>query len=354
MKSLSTASKIVLVLCAVLLLLFSGTLAWAIAQDYRTRGLVTEGVTVAGRDLGGMTEDEARVVIEDAVSAPMLRPLTVRSNGNAWKIGVGSVVSIDVDDMVDEAYAPRRDSTLAQRLTSQLTGTPIPAEIKPKYSVDTTAVKEWVADAADELDRRSVDATRELDGYEFKVTDEVYGLQVNKKKAVKRISKALSAETALSSTDARSIMLPTKAVKPKVVASDFGQGIIVSLNQCRVYLYDGDKLVKSYRCAPGRPGFSTPTGDFKVVTKLANAPWINPGSDWAKDMPKIIPPGPNNPMGVRKVGINMPGIFFHGIPPSEFSSIGTHASHGCMRMMPSDVLDLFNRVKIGTPVYIRY
>jgi L,D-transpeptidase ErfK/SrfK len=118
-------------------------------------------------------------------------------------------------------------------------------------------------------------------------------------------------------------------------------------------LFEGDELVRTYRCAPGQPAFPTPTGDFKVVRKLAYAPWINPGSDWAKNMPASIPPGPNNPMGVHKVGINYPGIYFHGIPPSEYSSIGTHASHGCMRMMPSEVHNLYDRVKVGTEVFIR-
>ena len=58
-------------------------------------------------------------------------------------------------------------------------------------------------------------------------------------------------------------------------------------------------------------------------------------------------------MGVTKIGINYSGVFFHGVPASEYSSIGTHASHGCMRMMPATVLDLFGRVKVGDPVYIR-
>jgi lipoprotein-anchoring transpeptidase ErfK/SrfK len=58
-------------------------------------------------------------------------------------------------------------------------------------------------------------------------------------------------------------------------------------------------------------------------------------------------------MGVRKIGINYPGVFFHGIPASEYSSIGTHASHGCMRMLPSSIHDLYPRVKLGDPVYIR-
>ena len=68
------------------------------------------------------------------------------------------------------------------------------------------------------------------------------------------------------------------AIKPKVTESDFKTAIIVSLAQCKIRLYKGAKLVKTYRCAPGRPAFPTPTGDFEVVTKLANAPWINPAS----------------------------------------------------------------------------
>jgi lipoprotein-anchoring transpeptidase ErfK/SrfK len=59
-------------------------------------------------------------------------------------------------------------------------------------------------------------------------------------------------------------------------------------------------------------------------------------------------------MGTTKIGINYPGVFMHGVPPGEYGSIGTAASHGCMRMMPSAVLDLYGRVKIGDPVFIRY
>ena len=142
-------------------------------------------------------------------------------------------------------------------------------------------------------------------------------------------------------------------MKPKVTESSFKKAIIVSLPECKIRYYEGTKLVKTYRCAPGRPAFPTPQGDFVVDTKLHNAPWINPGSAWAAGMPASIPPGPSNPMGVHKIGINYSGVFMHGIPSYEYSSIGTHASHGCMRMMPSDVADLFNRVKIGMPVYIR-
>jgi len=353
MKSPSTANRIVLVVVSVMLLLLSGTLAWALAVDYHTRGVVTEGVSLAGVDLSGMTESEARSAIEQAVSAPTLRPLTVTGNSGGWKLDPSDYVHVDVEAMLDEAYAPRRNATLIKRLASEVTGDPIPAEVEPRVSVDTSAVAQWVAATAEQIDRKPRNAKREVDGYKLEIAPSAKGVRVSQKKATAKIVAALSADSAISSDGQRVVKLPTKTLKPKVDESDFDQGIVVSLNKCRVYYYEGEKLVRSYRCAPGQARFPTPTGDFKVVRKLANAPWINPGSDWAKSMPRSIPAGPSNPMGVRKIGINVPGIFFHGIPASEYSSIGTHASHGCMRMMPSDVLDLYGRVKVGTEVFIR-
>jgi len=353
MKASVIIGRIALVLLATLLLALSATLAYGVVLDYQSRGLVTEGVTVAGTDLSGMTEAEARAAIEEAVSAPMLRPVTVTGlDGQSWTLEPDGIVAIDVDKMIDEAYAPRRSATLAQRLSSHLAEVPLPADVKPAYSVDTSAIAEWVALKAAEVDRKPVNAKRKIVKYKFKITPEVYGARVDKAASVQAIANAMSAEAALG-TDSRTVALDVDQITPKITTKKFKAAIIVSISQTKIRLYKGDKLVKTYRCAPGSYAFPTPIGDFKVVTKLRNAPWINPGSDWAKNMPPSIPPGPYNPMGVRKIGINYPGVFMHGIPPSEFGSIGTRASHGCMRMMPSDVADLFGRVKIGTPVYIR-
>jgi len=352
MKSPSIATRILIVLLATLLLTASASLAWGVVFDYQSRGLVPAGVTIAGEDLSGLSETQARAAIEDAVSAPMLRTMTVTGEGKSWTLDPKGIVTVDVDAMVDEAYSPRREATLAERLNSQLTGTPLPAEVKPVYSVDTTAIAEWVGQAATQVNRKPVDAKREIKKYKFEVTTSTPGATVDQAGSVARLSEALSADAALSSAS-RVVTLPVTYQRPKVVESDFKKAIIVSIPERKIRLYDGVKLVKTYRCAPGRPAFPTPTGDFEVVTKLANSPWYNPGSDWAKGMPDSIPAGPYNPMGVRKIGINASGIFMHGIPPSEFSSIGTAASHGCMRMMPKDVMDLYNRVTIGTPVYIR-
>ena len=353
MNSPSLRSRVLLVLVSVFLLMLSATLAWGVVLDYQSRGLITEGVTLAGEDLSGMTEAEARVAIERAVSAPTMKPLTVLGEGHAWRLDAEKMVRVDVEGMLDDAYEPRRRASLVQRLQSQVTGAPLPAEIEPQVTVDETAVAQWVKKTAKEVDRKPKNAEREVVGYRLEITPSRDGVRVDRKKAVAAIAAELSAEAALAPGASRSVKLPTKPRKPKIDESDFKQGIVVSISQCRVYLYKGEKLVRTYRCAPGTVRYPTPLGDFKVVRKLANAPWINPGSDWAKSMPRSIPAGPSNPMGVRKIGINYSGVFFHGVPASEFSSIGTRASHGCMRMMPSDVLDLFERVKVGTGVFIR-
>ncbi len=353
MKASNTTQKVVLVLISTLLLTLSATLAVAVVIDYQHRGIVTTGVTVVGRDLSGMTEAQARAAIEEAVSAPMLSPVTVTGDDKTWTLDPKGIVTIDVDAMLDAAYAPRQGASLPQRLSSHLASAPLPADVKPVYSVNESAVAQWVAMTATDVDRKPVNAKRKIVKYTFKIKNSIPGATVERTAALAAITQALSADAAISSAN-RTVELPVKMRKPKITEKDFKTAIIVSLSQCRIRLYKGTKLVKTYRTAPGRAAFPTPTGDFVVNRKAAYAPWINPGSAWAASMPKSIPGGPGNPMGTHKIGINYSGVYMHGVPPNEYSSIGRPASHGCMRMMPSDVLDLYGRVKVGTPVFIRH
>ena len=351
-KAPNTAIRVLFVVAATLMLVLSATLAWAAVSDYQVRGLVPKGVTVVGQNLSGMTESQARSAILQAVSAPMLRPVTVTGDNKTWIFNPATVVRINVDEMLDEAYAPRRTATFVTRLEHQVRDEPLPADIKPSYSIDTTAIAAWVAQASGEINHEPKDAKRKIVKYSFKITPSIYGATVDQQASTQQISAALTAETALANPN-RVVALPIAVAKPHVLESSFKTAIIVSISRCKIYLFKGAKLVKKYSCAPGRPAFPTPTGDFKVDSKLANASWYNPHSAWSAGMPEVIGPGPSNPMGVRKIGINYPGVFMHGVPSGEFDSIGTQASHGCMRMFPSQVLDLFGRVKVGDPVFIR-
>lgn len=352
MTGRSIVRGILFVLAAALMLALSGTLAWAAVSDYQVRGLVPKGVTVVGHDLSGMTEAQAREAITQAVATPMMRPVTVTGDKKTWTFDPAGTVQVDVDSMLNSAYSPRRTATFVTRLTHQINGEPLPADIKPVYSVDATTISAWVAQTSQQVNRKPKDATRKIVKYTFKITPSIYGATVNQPASAQLVANTLTADAALSGSD-RTVALPIKVTKPKVIESSFKTAIIVSIDQCKIYLYKGAKLVKKYNCAPGRPAYPTPTGDFKVDSKQANSSWFNPHAAWSASMPDVIGPGPSNPMGVRKIGIDYPGVFMHGVPSGEFDSIGTHASHGCMRMLPSDVLDLYGRVNLGDPVFIR-
>jgi lipoprotein-anchoring transpeptidase ErfK/SrfK len=131
-----------------------------------------------------------------------------------------------------------------------------------------------------------------------------------------------------------------------------GGRIVIDLGKLRLHLYRGDKRYRSYGVAAGQAAYPTPTGDFVVVNKQMHPTWVPPpNAAWAKGA-KPIPPGPGNPLGTRWIGLSAPGVGIHGTPASY--SIGSYASHGCIRMHIPDVEDLFERVVVGMPVTIRW
>jgi lipoprotein-anchoring transpeptidase ErfK/SrfK len=352
MKPETTASKVLFVAMCALMFAFAAVSVWAIMSDYVTRDVVAQGATLVGHDLTGMTETQVRSTIDDYVSTPVMRPLTVAGDNKSWVLEPRGIVTVDTDAMTAEAYSPLREATLVTRLASRVEGKPFPVDVKPVYSVDTAVLSGWVKQTAQSVDRPPVDAKRAVVDYAIQITPAVYGATVEQTRAVEEISQALTSDAARTATS-KIASLPISVVTPSVVASSFGNAIVVSLSKCRVRLFSGDQLIKEYACAPGQPAWPTPKGDFRIVNKQTNAPWINPHDAWSASMPDVIPGGPGNPMGDRKIAINFPGVFLHGIPPSEYHSIGTHASHGCMRMMPSSIHDLYGRVSIGDPVFIR-
>lgn len=126
--------------------------------------------------------------------------------------------------------------------------------------------------------------------------------------------------------------------------------IVVNRAGRNLHLYKQGKIVKTYRVAVGLPRYPTPRGNFKIINKRVNPTWINPKSDWAKQMPGRIPPGPDNPLGTRAMDLNVGGIRIHGT--RNYGSIGRAASHGCIRMTIGESEELFRIIKIGTPITI--
>jgi lipoprotein-anchoring transpeptidase ErfK/SrfK len=134
-----------------------------------------------------------------------------------------------------------------------------------------------------------------------------------------------------------------------VTKRSVGETIVIRRGSNRLYLYDGDHLERSFRVATGQSSFPTPLGKYEIINKWRDPWWYPPDSAWAEGEDPV-PPGPGNPLGTRWMGISSPYVGIHGTPNA--ASIGYSASHGCIRMLIPQVEWLFNRVDVGTPVYI--
>jgi lipoprotein-anchoring transpeptidase ErfK/SrfK len=147
----------------------------------------------------------------------------------------------------------------------------------------------------------------------------------------------------------------TKHTQPEItraqLAEEYPIYVTVDRAEFKVRLFINLKLAKSYTVAIGAAGYDTPTGLYSIQSKEVNPTWHVPDSDWAGELAgQDIPPGPGNPLVARWMGI-YDGAGFHGT--HETGSLGTAASHGCIRMAVSDVIDMFDRVEVGDPVYIQ-
>jgi lipoprotein-anchoring transpeptidase ErfK/SrfK len=160
---------------------------------------------------------------------------------------------------------------------------------------------------------------------------------------------------ALLRTDgSREIAIPTRPVHPRWTAANlparYGTYLLVSRETFTLRLYKRLKLVKTYGIAVGMQGLDTPAGLYDINDKQINPSWHVPNSAWAGSLAgRIIPPGPDDPIKARWLGFyNGAGI--HGT--DDIGSLGTAASHGCIRMSIPDVEQLFPLVPLHTPIYI--
>ena len=123
----------------------------------------------------------------------------------------------------------------------------------------------------------------------------------------------------------------------------------IDLSEYTLTLLRGGTPTRSYPIAKGQPRYPTPTGSLRVTDKQVDPAWTPPDSPWAAEL-DTIPAGPGNPLGTRWIGTSRTAIGIHDTFAE--GSIGTAASHGCIRMRIADVEQLFRHVRIGTPIRI--
>ena len=145
-----------------------------------------------------------------------------------------------------------------------------------------------------------------------------------------------------------SLLIPGRRVLP---SNPPDNGLVVNLPERGVYLFRNGSFEKFYPVAIGQPGkFETPTGSYTIESRTKDPAWFPP--EWSGLKDEVVPAGPDNPLGDRWIGITAPGIGFHSTTAPM--SIGQAVSHGCMRMYPNSVRELFEKVQVGWPVRIDY
>jgi lipoprotein-anchoring transpeptidase ErfK/SrfK len=285
--------------------------------------VIPAGVTIGGVDVGGLAPDVATATVQQEFQQPL-------------QLEIGATEVLVTPDVL--AATPVIDKAIEKALVAQPYAT-IPLGV----SVVTGTIADFVSRLAQRFDRPAVDSKLSLRHLRPWLSKESAGRKLDQRRAVRDINLALAA----GKRD--EIRLATSTLRPKVTRRNFGGVIVIRRSSNRLLLYNGMKYRRFFAVATGQSQYPTPLGRFKIVVKWRNPWWYPPNSPWAEGQ-KPVPPGPDNPLGTRWMGLSAPGVGIHGTPSD--GSIGYSVSHGCIRMHIPQAEWLFNHVAIGTTVFI--
>lgn len=153
------------------------------------------------------------------------------------------------------------------------------------------------------------------------------------------------------------IVLPSRFVLPPGPR----KGLVLNIAEYRMYYFpepaEGKPAyVYTYPMSIGRMDWETPLGKTKITAMAKDPAWYPPQSvrdEHAAEgdpLPRIVPPGPENPLGTRALRLGLPGYLIHGT--NRPAGVGMRVSHGCIRMFPEDIEFLFDHIRVNTPVRI--
>jgi lipoprotein-anchoring transpeptidase ErfK/SrfK len=337
------------ILVAVLLLILVCGAVAAYAYDSSRKDRVAEGVTVAGVNIGGMTSDQARRTINRELSEPLEQPIAITWKRQRFNLSAQDAgVKADVEGMVDEALAKSREGNLFSRVARDLTGGEENAQVAARVSYDERAVRRLVRRVKRRLNRPARDAEVRFPSLE-KIKERT-GLRVKTTALRQRVAQALT----VPGVD-REVEAAVVETQPKVTTAELADKypafLVADRSNFQLRFYKNLELAKSYTVAVGAVGFDTPAGLYHIQNKAVDPAWTVPNSDWAGDLAGTVVPGgtAENPLKARWLGI-YDGAGIHGT--DQTYSLGTAASHGCIRMAIPDVIELYDEVPVGAPIYI--
>ena len=347
----------------VLLALAGSGMGAAYAYDRSTDDRFLPGVRVADVDVEGQQPAEVIANVDARFRAEGDKevPVTVvgGNGGNGGNKAAASPslqelgLAADTAAVVTRAQSDERSMGMPRRVWHRLVDKPVDRTYPVRFRLDAGRVTAVMANLAKQVDRKPEDAKIDTSSGFVTITRAVPGQALDQKVGQSRLMEAgerlANGEATGSETANAGVEVPVGVIQPKVTT--YADVILIRTNENRLYHYENGALVRAYSVATGTPQYPTPKGRFQITLKRFRPTWVNPApGGWGASLPASIPPGPGNPLGTRALNLNSPGIRIHGT--ANVASLGTAASHGCIRMSIAESEALFDRVETGTPVII--
>jgi lipoprotein-anchoring transpeptidase ErfK/SrfK len=323
-------------LAALAAVLVAPASAPAAAEERR----IKPGVSSAGIDLSGLTVAEAAAKLDAELTPRLLGNLVLTTAGRLWPLTMADA-KLDLDSV----------RTAKRALNARARALGAPVAVRPALRHSRGAVKAFVARVAARVRRPPRDARVRITVHRLSLRRSTSGKALAQARTRRRIEAMLDDAAAPRALRAR-----LTTVQPRTTTAEARRAhrtvITIQRSAFRLRLFKDLRLRRSYPIAVGQPGYPTPAGLFSITSKQVNPVWSVPNSPWAGELAGTTVQGGTaaNPLKARWMGIT-DGVGIHGT--GESWSIGTRASHGCIRMHVPDVVALYRRVPLGTPVLIR-
>jgi lipoprotein-anchoring transpeptidase ErfK/SrfK len=310
------------------------------------------GIRIGGVDVGGLDTQAAKRLVHVRAVAPKQRTLRVHTPAKTFVLTPAQLrVRADIDEAVEQALADSRRGWFGGRVLRDLRGGKVRESIALTTRYARGVLPKLVAEVAAFTYVAPVDARVEPDGDGLRRVPARTGRRIDTGALHRSLERA-----AQNRSRPPDITVATLPVAPKVTTDDLAERypayIVVDRKRHVLRFYKKLQPLRTWPIAVGKEGLETPAGLYDIQWKETNPKWRVPNSEWAGALAgRTIPPGPDNPIKARWMAFNG-GAGIHGIDPSAYGSIGTNASHGCVRMRIPDVISLYARAPVGTPVYV--
>jgi lipoprotein-anchoring transpeptidase ErfK/SrfK len=300
--------------------------------------------------VGGLSAGRARDVLERSLGTKLGQGVVVKWRDRGWALPAGDIdARLGVDRMLREALRRSRHGNFLGRVLRDLRGGKVRAQLPVRVAYSREKLHSFIGRIAEQIDRKPVSAAIHPNGISLNFTPSREG------RAVQRRWLAIRILRELRSPDSRQLaVVPTRALRPHVSTARLAYKnqtyVTIDRSHFKLRLWKKLRLARTYTIAVGRQGLETPAGEYEINDKQVNPSWHVPNSPWAGELAgRVIPPGPDDPIKSRWMGFYS-GAGIHGT--EDIGSLGTAASHGCIRMSIPDVEQLFELVPLHTPIYV--